>query len=93
MPEHPVIVTTHVHLLSPEYWDRALKIKRSSAGWQALLTEAGVNLVIVEGETHPLLRQALLKEPGWQVVLDEVASGVKRDPRNRFFIAIRQKPL
>jgi hypothetical protein len=91
--EMPVLVYTHVHLFSPEHWQKCMMVKRGAAGWDKVLEEYGVNLMVVEADVHPGLRDAVLRDADWKVVLDESGSPDKLAVRTRLFVAVRKKPL
>lgn len=86
-------IYTHVHLFSPDHWQRIHALKHAAAGWDHLLREWKVNLVVIEAEHHPRLRQLLRAEADWLVVLDEFGQADKADARGRHFIAVRKQPL
>ena len=90
--ETPVLVYSHVHLFSQEHWQDCLTVKWSR-GWSKPLDRYGVNLIVVEADLHPNLREWLLRDPEWKVVLDESGSPDKPDVRTRLFVAVRKKPI
>jgi hypothetical protein len=92
-PETPPVVYTHVHLFSPEHWQRCLIVKVAWPGWEQVLEEFGVNLIVVEADLHPFLRDAVLSNPAWKVVLNESGSAEKPNLRTRLFVAVRKKPI
>jgi hypothetical protein len=89
----PVVIYSHVHLFPAAHWEQVAVVKNAAPGWQNVLDGHGVNLVLIEPELHTRLRQALLQDPAWQVVLDETGSPAKRDPRSRWLLAVRKQPL
>jgi hypothetical protein len=94
LPEDlPVFVSSHVHLYSAEHWQQCAVVKWGALGWEKVLADNGVNLIVVEGERHPHLRDQVLQNAAWQVVLDEAGSPDKPDPRTRLFVAVRKKPI
>ncbi len=89
----PVYIYTHVHLFSEDHWQKCLIVKLAVAGWENVLAENGINLIVVEAETHPHLRDAVRKDTDWKVVLDETGNTNKADMRMRLFVAVRKKPI
>jgi hypothetical protein len=93
-PEIPIFVYTHVHLFPPSVWRQCQRVKFGERDWDDILDRHRVNLVIIEAEMHPPLRE-LLYEAGdtWQVLLDEAGDHRKADARGRQLIAVRKVPL
>jgi hypothetical protein len=91
-PEVPVFIYTHVHLFPPEHWERCRAVRSGSAAGQQILDQYHINLVLVESDFNARLCALLRQDQGWRVVLDERDDPVKRDPRQRLFIAVRTTP-
>jgi len=91
-PEVPVFIYTHVHLFPPEHWQRCLAVRQGSAAGRRILDQYHVNLVVVEPDFNSRLCALLRKDTGWKVLVDEGDHPVKRDPRQRLFIALRSGP-
>ena len=90
--EYPILLYTHVQAFTPEHCQNCLKVKFGAPGWRDYLDAQRVNLVVVEAEGHPTLRDRLKKDRDWVVLVDE--TGQKTKPvRQRLLIALRQKPL
>ena len=87
-PRAPVLLHSHVHLLPPEHYEACLRVKWALPGWEAQLDQWGVDLVLVEAETHPLLSAKLRQQPGWIVIQDEAGRN-DLNPRARLFVAVR----
>lgn len=92
-PEHPVFIYSHVHLFPPEHWEKVATVKRGEPGWDEILKEAGVNMVVVEPEIHPSLRVELYQSEEWQVLSDETGDEVKGNKRFRLMVALRKVPI
>jgi hypothetical protein len=91
-PRTPVFIYTHVHLFTPEHWQRCLAVRSGSPAGRAILDRYRVNLVVVEPDFNPRLCALLRHEGGWKVLVDESGHPDKRDPRQRLFIAVRRQP-
>ncbi len=91
-PEVPVFIYTHVHLFPPEHWARCLAVRSGSAAGQQILDHYHVNLVLVEPDFSLGLCELLRHDARWKVLVDEKDDPVKRDPRQRLFIAVRFVP-
>ena len=89
----PVFIYTHVHLFSPEHWEACLTVRHGLVGWQRILERHRVNLIVVEADHHPRLRELLQQQAGWALVLDETGSPKKLDGRGRLLVAVRYPPL
>ena len=88
------VIYTHVHLFTPDHWQKVLRVKFAHDGWRRTLDAWKINLLIFEAEIHADLRRNIHADPAtWQVVLDEFADARKKDPRARLFIAVRTVPL
>lgn len=87
-PRAPVLLHSHVHLLPAEHYDACLRVKWAVPGWEQQLDRWGVDLVLVEAETHPHLCAKLRRQSGWTVVQDE-AGRENLPPRARLFVAVR----
>lgn len=87
-PRAPVLLHSHVHLLLPEHYEACLRVKRAAPGWDLQMDRWGVDLVLVEAETHPHLCAKLRRQAGWTVMRDE-AGRQDLSPRARLFTAVR----
>lgn len=92
-PDIPVFIYTHVHLFTPAHWQDTLTVKFAQPGWQEVLARNNINLVVIEAELYPQLRQRIAANPAWVVVQDETGAAAKPDARSRLFIALRKQPL
>jgi hypothetical protein len=93
-PQYPLVVYSHSHVLTIDFWDDVMRVKRGDPGWDECLDRWGVNLIVVEAATHPHLREAVRKDPRWSVVADDLSDpNASRVPGNWLFIAIRKQPL
>jgi hypothetical protein len=86
-------VYTHVHLFPADHWKRCLVVKFGQKDWKELLDYWQVNLILVEAELHPHLRQRLQEDKHWEILLDETGDTKKLDKRCRWLVAQRKKPL
>lgn len=87
-PRAPVLLHSHVHLLTPEHYQACLGIKFGRSGWEQQLAQWGVDLVLVEALMHPVLCEKIRVSDGWNVVVDE-RDEWKLDRRSRLFLAVR----
>jgi len=92
-PEVPLSSYSHLHLFPRSYWDEVLPIYQGQPGWWDLLRRRRANLVVIEAEIYPRLRDRLRANPGWEVVLDETGNPRKVPAQCRLFIAVRKKPV
>jgi hypothetical protein len=92
-PDVPVFVYSHVHLFSPQHWERCRAVRSGSAAALKILTQYHVNLVLVEPDFNLRLCARLRQDPAWKVLVDERDDPGKADPRYRLFVAVRKVPL
>jgi hypothetical protein len=92
VPETPVFMYTHVHLMTPEAWRLCQLVKFGTPAWREVLDAARMNLVVVEAEMYPRLGELLHEDPAWQVLLDETGDPSKPDSRARLLVALRREP-
>jgi hypothetical protein len=91
-PEVPVTYS-HMHLFHPDYWEELAVVGQGRSGWQDVLEKYRVNLVIIEAQYGPKLREQLGRSSDWTIVLDETDDAKKPIALTRQLIAIRNKPL
>ena len=92
-PDVPVTYS-HMHLFHPDYWTELGIVGRGEPGWSDVLEKYRVNLIVVEAQYGPRLRQQLQKTKGWTILLDETDDAVKKPiALTRQLIAIRNDPL
>ena len=93
-PKVPVTYA-HMHLFHPDYWSELGIVGRGEPGWEDVLEKYQVNLLVVEADFAPRLREQLMKVPNqWKIVLDESGDAAsKREILTRQLIAIRITPL
>jgi hypothetical protein len=91
-PEVPVTYS-HMHLFHPDYWEELAVVGQGRPGWLDVLEKYRVNLIIIEAQFGPKLKQQLAKTAGWTIVLDETDDADKPIHLTRQLIAIRNKPL
>lgn len=79
LPERPVWAYTRFEQFPPEQWERYLQIAGAEVGWQAVLEQDGVRLLMLSKSDQPRLAQAAREEGEWQVVYeDELALVLSR---------------
>ena len=88
----PVFIDSHVHLFGSDQWQRTMLVKWAKPGWREVLDSWNVNLVVVEAELYPNLRDAVKVDNEWLVLQDETGLASKGDARFRLFVALRKKP-
>lgn len=91
-PGCPPFFFTHAHLFAPDHWRDSQLVLNGEPGWEAVLDRAGVNLIAVEPSIRRRLAAQVIRDPNWQVVLNEFESPVRKDPRSQLFIAVRKQP-
>jgi hypothetical protein len=69
LPEYPVFVDGRTDLYNDEVIGDWLRIAQAKAGWQALLQQYGVNVILIE-PTSPL-KQALNISQDWEVIYQD----------------------
>lgn len=65
LPERPVWIDTRFELFPLEHWQRYIMISEAGPGWQDLLAEDGVHLLMIDPQMQPRLLQALRSSPEW----------------------------
>jgi hypothetical protein len=74
LPQYPVWIDTRFELYPPEQWARYLRIATAAPDWRDILDEEGINLLLLDPENQPRLRQALAQVDTWGLCYeDEVA--------------------
>ena len=92
-PEIPVTYA-HIHLFHPDYWEELGTVNVAGPGWWDILEKYQVNLIAMESDYAPKLREALQKSPEWTIVLDEYQDAARKpEPLTRQLIAVRVKPI
>lgn len=91
-PEVPVTYS-HMHLFHPDYWEELSIVGQGRPGWSDVLEKYRVNLLVIEAQYGPKLREQLRKNAGWTIVLDETDDAKKPIPLTRQLIAVRNHPL
>jgi hypothetical protein len=89
----PVLLYSHAHVFSPEYFQQAMAVKNAEGDWQAWLKVRRVNLVTIEADLYPRLAAGLRQDPEWAIIIDEAKTAGSRGPGQRKFIALRKHPL
>ena len=91
-PEVPVTYS-HMHLFHPDYWNELAIVGQGRPGWMDVLEKYRVNLIVIEAQYGPRLKEQLQKTAGWTIVLDETDDAKKPLALTRQLIAIRNHPL
>ena len=91
-PDVPVTYS-HMHLFHPDYWEELAVVGQGRPGWTDVLEKYRVNLLVIEAQYGPKLREQLQKTPGWTIVLDETEDPKKPVALTRQLIAVRNSPL
>jgi|GEM_PF-890702 hypothetical protein len=92
-PEIPVTYA-HIHLFHPDYWEELGTVNVAGPGWWDILEKYQVNLIAMESDYAPKLREALHQSPEWKIVLDEYQDAKRKpEPLTRQLFAIRIKPI
>ena len=91
-PEVPVTYS-HMHLFHPDYWNELAIVGQGRPGWMDVLEKYRVNLIVIEAQYGPKLREQLKRSKGWTIVLDETDDAKKPLALTRQRIAIRNAPL
>jgi hypothetical protein len=75
LPERPVWIDSRFYPFPPEQWQRYLEISNAAPGWETLLAEDDVALVLIDLPGQDRLRRALEQSPHWcQQYRDDVAA-------------------
>src|SRR5262249_43348042 len=83
-PQVPVFLSSHVHLLPSEHWQRYRAVCLCSKYWRTVLDYSLVNLVVEPAYT-PNLCKLLRQDQEWQVFADA-------GERQGLLIALRARP-
>jgi hypothetical protein len=74
LPSRPTWMDTRFEVFPVEQWEQYRAVNNGEWNWQALLDEAGANLLMISKEQQPHLLAALENSPAWCLVYrDEVA--------------------
>jgi hypothetical protein len=74
LPSRPVWIDTRFELYPVEQWQRYQTISEAALGWENLLDEEGLNLLMISPTSQPHLVMALQDSQGWcQQYADHVA--------------------
>jgi hypothetical protein len=94
-PKKVPVTYAHMHLFHPDYWEELGIVGRGEPGWQDILEKYQVNLLVVEADFAPKLRDHLMQASNeWKIVLDESGDTIhKHETLTRQLIAIRITPL
>jgi hypothetical protein len=90
-PELPVLMSTHAHVFPVDHWEACRHVKAANPGWREFIARHGVNLIVIETDTHEELAAALREDKDWLVIQDG-PQGAPDRPAN-VMIALRKRPL
>lgn len=65
LPSRPVWIDTRFELYPPQQWGKYLAIANASPGWENLLDEENVRLVMLSTDGEPLLISAMINSGRW----------------------------
>jgi hypothetical protein len=65
LPSRPVWIDTRFELYPVEQWERYIAIAHAAPGWQSVLDEEGINLVMLSPGGEPLLIEAMHGSDQW----------------------------
>jgi hypothetical protein len=88
-PEIPVMMYTHAHVFTPEYWNDCVVAEIDATGWRELLNKYRANLIVIETETHQEFAAEVRTDPNWAIVQD----GPQANSSTGILIALRKNPL
>lgn len=92
-PDVPVTYA-HIHLFHPDYWEELGIVGRGEPGWADVLEKYRVNLLVIEADYAPQLRDILKNSKEWVILLDESGDAAKKpEVLTRQLIAIRINPI
>lgn len=69
LPDHPVFIDGRTDLYNDEVISTWLQAMRAEAGWESILAEHGIDLIVVE-KASPLDR-ALVDNPAWRLIYND----------------------
>jgi hypothetical protein len=81
-----VTLTTHAHLFAPAHWAACISVLKVEPGWDKILDDLKVDVVLLDSVEHPALTAAIAHDPRWRVL----QAG---RPFTRLFLAERRTPL
>jgi hypothetical protein len=85
----PVMMYTHAHVFTPEYWNACVEAEIEVIGWRELLAKYRANLIVIETNTHQEFAADVRADPDWVTVQD----GPQGNSATGILIALRKKPL
>lgn len=71
VPEFPVFVNSHAHLVPEEVWNDFVEIHDGAGNWRDKLNRYGVNIVLVDTTNYAGLIRALRDEAEWREVFTD----------------------
>lgn len=66
IPSVPVYVDSRIELVGPDLWEEYVSLVNLNEGWQRVLDERGVTIVVTDPERTAELDAALAQETGWR---------------------------
>lgn len=70
LPERPVWIDTRFHQYPPEQWEKYLEISEAAPGWEGLLAEDGVRLLVLKQADQGKLLDVLQNDGSWREWFD-----------------------
>lgn len=83
LPDVPLFLNSHVHLLPREVWQHYLQITELQANWDETLDRYGVNALLLNPEFHSSLIKRLKDDSRWKIGFEDRLS----------MVFVRRKPL
>ena len=74
VPERPVWIDTRFFPFPPEQWQKYLQVNDGAPGWQDVLQQEGIRLLLVNRTAQPRLVQALEHSPEWTLQYEDSAA-------------------
>lgn len=87
--EIPVMMFTHAHVFTPEYWNACVEAELEGTGWRELLVRYRANLIVVEINSHQEFVMQVQHDQEWIVV----QPNARTDQPQNVLVALRKKPI
>ena len=82
IPNLPVYVDSRIELIGPDLWEEYVSLVNLNEGWQGVLDERGVTIVVTDPERTAQLDAALARDAAWRrTYADEEGSIFVRSDR------------
>jgi hypothetical protein len=74
LPERPVWIDTRFYPFPPEQWERYIQVSDAGPGWEEILDEEGIQLLMLDIHSGADLVAAVCSSPAWcECYHDDVA--------------------